>query len=75
MLSFQQKDNESSQVKDTMNHDFEFNDNCRKRRYETSSEDTSRKRQRKHHTSNPDTENNHRDAGLMVVYMSGISSH
>ena len=71
MLSFQQKDNESSHVKDTMNHDYEFNGNCRKRRYEINGEDTSRKRQRRDQTTNLDTGNNHRDAGLMVhiVYM------
>ena len=49
-----------------MNHDHELNGNFRKRRREASSEDTSRKRQRQDQTANLDTENNHRDAGLMV---------
>ena len=49
-----------------MNHDQELNGVCRKRKREASSEDTSRKRQRRDQTANLDTGNNLRDAGLMV---------
>ena len=49
-----------------MNHDNELNGNCRKRRREGSGEDTSRKRKRQDQTTNLDTGNNQKDAGLMV---------
>ena len=65
-LSFQQTNNERSIVKDSMNPDYQLNGSCIKRRREASSEDTSRKRQRRDQTANPDTGNNPRNAGLMV---------
>ena len=49
-----------------MNHDQELNGSCRKRRKEASSEDMSRKRQRRDQTTNLDTGNNQRNDGLMV---------
>ncbi|XP_078341464.1 uncharacterized protein LOC111107382 isoform X2 [Crassostrea virginica] len=50
-----QTNNERSIVKDSMNPDYQVNGSCRKRRREASGEDTSRKRQRRDQTANPDT--------------------
>ncbi|XP_078341618.1 uncharacterized protein LOC111109276 isoform X2 [Crassostrea virginica] len=62
-----QNANERCLVEDTMNYDQELNGVCRKRRREASSEDTSRKRQRRDQTTNLDTGNNQKDAGLMIL--------
>ena len=65
-LSFQQKNNERSIVKDSMNPEYQLNGSCRKWRRGDSGEDTSRKRQRRDQTANLDTGNNPRNAVLMV---------